>query len=68
MKFFGSEALPNGVTMGVLLCLTYATLVEADIVRDPAKVPAPETIQITSDLEDAPPFRVADESRETSIQ
>lgn len=68
MKFFGTEALPNGVTMGLLLCLTYATLVEAEIVRDPGQVPAPETIRVTSDLEDAPPFRVADEPRGTSFQ
>ncbi|MCA9012405.1 MAG: metal-dependent hydrolase [Planctomycetaceae bacterium] len=68
MKFFGPEALPNGVTMGLLLCLTYATLVKADIVRDPGKIPAPETIRITSDLEDAPAFRIAAEPRDTQVQ
>lgn len=68
MKFFGPDALPNGVTMGLLLCLTYATLVEAEIVHDPGKVPAPQTIHVTSDLEDAPPFRVADEPRGKSFQ
>lgn len=68
MKFFGADALPNGVTMGLLLCLTYATLVEAEIVHDPGKVPAPQTIHVTSDLEDAPPFRVADEPRGKSFQ
>ena len=68
MKFFGPEALPNGVTMGLLLCLTYATLVKADIVRDPGKIPAPETIRVTSDLEDAPAFRIAAEPRDTRIQ
>ena len=68
MKFFGPDALPNGVTMGLLLCLTYATLVEAEIVHDPGKVPAPQTIHVTSELEDAPPFRVADEPRGKSFQ
>ncbi len=68
MKFFGPDELPNGVTMGLLLCLTYATLVEAEIVHDPGKVPAPQTIHVTSDLEDAPPFRVADEPRGKSFQ
>ena len=68
MKFFGPDALPNGVAMGLLLCLTYATLVEAEIVHDPGKVPAPQTIHVTSDLEDAPPFRVADEPRGKSFQ
>ncbi len=68
MKFFGPEALPNGVTMGLLLCLSYATLVEAGIVHDPGKVPAPQTIRVTSDLEDAPAFRIAKEPGDTRIQ
>jgi hypothetical protein len=54
--------------MGLLLCLSYATLVEADIVHDPSKVPAPEVIHVTSDLEDAPIFRIAEQSRETQFQ
>jgi hypothetical protein len=68
MKFFGSEALPNGIAMGLLLCLSYATLVEADIVRDPGTIPAPETIRMTSDLEDAPAFRIAKDPRDTSLR
>jgi len=68
MKFFGPEALPNGIAMGLLLCLTYATLVEAEVVRDPGNVPAPETIHVTSDLEDAPPFRIAEKPRATGFQ
>jgi hypothetical protein len=68
MKFFGSEALPNGIAMGLLLCLSYATLVESDIVRDPSKVPAPDSIRVTSDLKDAPPFRIAEEPRGTQFQ
>lgn len=68
MKFFGTDALPNGVAMGLLLCLSYATLVEAEILRDPGKVPAPETIQITSELPDAPLFRLAEQPGETQYQ
>ncbi len=68
MKFFGNDALPNGVAMGLLLCLTYATLVEAEIVRDPGSTPAPDTVRITADLQDAPPFRVAAEPRDTQLQ
>ena len=68
MKFFGSEALPNGIAMGLLMCLSYATLVEADIVHDPGKVPAPELIQMTSDLQDAPAFRVAEDHGDISFQ
>jgi len=68
MKFFGAKALPNGIAMGLLLCLSYATLVEAGIVRDPSSVPAPETVQITAELENAPLFRVAEQPRETLFQ
>lgn len=68
MKFFGPEALPNGITMGLLLCLSYATLVEADIVHDPSQIPAPEVIHVTSDMEDAPIFRIAEQPRDTQFQ
>ncbi len=68
MKFFGPEALPNGVTMGLLLCLSYATLVQAGIVRDPGRMPAPEMIHVTSELDDAPTFRVAEQPRDTVLQ
>jgi hypothetical protein len=68
MKFFGSDALPNGITMGLLLCLSYATLVEAELLRDPGKTPAPETFQITSELPDAPLFRLAEQPRDTQLQ
>jgi hypothetical protein len=68
LKFFGSDALPNGVAFGLLLCLTYATLVQADIVRDPGRMPAPEIVEITSEMEDAPLFRVAEEPRDTQTQ
>ena len=68
MKFFGPDALPNGVTMGLLLCLSYATLVEAGILRDPGTVPAPESIRVTSDLDDAPPFRVVEHPGDAVLQ
>lgn len=68
LKFFGSDALPNGVAFGLLLCLTYATLVKAEIVRDPGKMPAPETIQVTSEMKDAPLFRVAKQPQESQVR
>ena len=67
MKFFGPEALPNGIAMGLLLCLSYATLVQVGVLRDPGKVPAPETIQITAEMSDAPAFRVAEQPKETQL-
>lgn len=68
MKFWGNEALPNGVAMGLLLCLSYATLVEAEVLRDPGAIPAPETIYITSELPDAPRFQIAEQPRDTQLQ
>ena len=67
LKFFGPEALPNGVAFGLMIFLSYATLVDANVVRDPGKVPAPEIIT-TTELEDAPPFRIAEQTRDTQIQ
>lgn len=68
LKFFGSDAIPNAVTMGLLLCLSYATLVRSGLVRDPGKIPAPETVRITSELEDAPLYRLAEEPGETATR
>ena len=68
MKFFGMKAVPNAVAMGLLLCLTYATLVKSGLVRDPGRIPAPETMNASSELDDAPLFRVADEPGETEFR
>ncbi len=68
MKFFGKEAIPNGVAMAMLMLLTYMSLVQAGIVREPGTVPAPDMIRVTSDLDDAPPFRVAGESEDTTLR
>jgi membrane-bound metal-dependent hydrolase YbcI (DUF457 family) len=68
LKFFGPEALPNGIAFGLMIFLSYATLVDAEFVRDPGKVPAPEIVTTSSELEDAPPFRIAEQPRETQFQ
>jgi hypothetical protein len=57
LKFWGDAALPNGVALGLLIFLTYAVLVELNYIRDPAKVPAPEVFEVTSELPDAPLYR-----------
>ena len=57
LKFWGDSALPNGVTMGLLIFLTYAVLVDLDYIRDPGKTPAPEVLESTSELPDAPLYR-----------
>lgn len=61
MKFWGNDSLPNAVTLGLLMFLTYATLRDSRILLDPNEQSAPEILEITSDLPDAPEFRMADE-------
>lgn len=68
MKFFGTEAIPNGVTLALLMLFSYMSLVQAGILREPGTEPAPEAIYTTSDLEDAPLFRVAGDDKETRLQ
>lgn len=68
MKFFGKKAIPNGVAMALLMLFTYMSLVHAGIVRQPGTEPAPESIFVTSELEDAPLFRVALDNTDTQLQ
>lgn len=68
LKFFGPEALPNGIAFGLMIFLSYATLVDTEFVRDPGKVPAPEIVTTTSELSDAPLFQVAEQPRETQFR
>ncbi|MCA9037433.1 MAG: metal-dependent hydrolase [Planctomycetaceae bacterium] len=68
MKFFGDEAIPNGVALGMLLLLSYVSLVQAGIVREPGTEPAPDVIQVTTELDDAPPFRIAGEPEDTQLR
>lgn len=68
MKFFGAEAIPNGVTMALLMLFTYMSLVQAGIVHEPGTEPAPEIIQVTSELDDAPLFRIAADDSDASLQ
>lgn len=68
LKFFGTEAIPNGVTMGLLMLFTYMSLVQAGVVREPGTEPAPEIIHVTSDLDDAPPFRIAGDPTDRRVR
>ena len=61
LKFFGKESWPNGVAMGLLMFLTYASLNSLGAIPDPRSEPAPEMLEITSELPDAPAYRMADE-------
>lgn len=65
MKFFGKDAVANGVTLGLMMFLTYASLTSSGVLADPRLEPAPEMIEITEDLGDAPAYRMADEPNGT---
>ncbi|MCA9085401.1 MAG: metal-dependent hydrolase [Planctomycetaceae bacterium] len=68
LKFFGKEFLPNGVALGLLMFLTYASLMSAGIIPEPHREPAPEMLEVTGDLDDAPAYRMADEPPGTVIR
>ncbi|MBL8820331.1 MAG: metal-dependent hydrolase [Planctomyces sp.] len=68
LKFFGTEAVPNGITMALLMFCTYMSLVQGGILREPGTEPAPEQFTITSDLDDAPPFMIAEQPGDTELK
>jgi len=68
LKFFGTEAWPNGLTLGLLMFLTWMTLDDVGVLPDPSDQPAPEMLEITSELDDAPAFRMADEPPDTRFR
>ncbi|MEZ6059503.1 MAG: metal-dependent hydrolase [Planctomycetaceae bacterium] len=68
LKFFGPEAWPNGLALGLLVFLSYVCLHDAGLIRDATVQPAPEMLHITSELDDAPSFRMADEPKPTTFQ
>jgi membrane-bound metal-dependent hydrolase YbcI (DUF457 family) len=61
LKIFGEDPLPNGIAMGLLLALTWAVLLKLEVIRDPARIPAPEMYDMTGELPDAPLYRLAEE-------
>ncbi len=61
VKFFGNDALPNGVALGLMMFLTYASLTSAGILKAPHEEAAPEVLERSGALENAPAFQMADE-------
>lgn len=61
VKFLGSNSLANGTCLGLMMFLSYISLSSAGIIKDPRIEAAPDMIEITNDLEDAPAYRMADE-------
>jgi membrane-bound metal-dependent hydrolase YbcI (DUF457 family) len=61
VKFFGRDALPNGLALGLMMFLTYASLTSVGILKAPNQETAPEVLEISEILDDAPAFRMADE-------
>jgi len=68
IKFYGKNSLANGFTLGLLMFFTYATLSSAGLIPDPTVQPAPEVLEISGDLEDAPFYRMADEPKDTILR
>ncbi len=61
IKFFGKKHMPNAVAMGLMMFLSYACLMNLGLIPDPNVAPAPEILEITENLEEAPAYRMADE-------
>lgn len=68
LKFFGKESMANGLALGLLMFTSYASLKTSGLLRPPAVEAAPDYIQITEDLSDAPMYRMADEPKDTVIR
>ncbi|GAB5441504.1 MAG: hypothetical protein Fues2KO_18530 [Fuerstiella sp.] len=68
LKFFGKKPLPNAIALGLMMFLTYASLSSAGILRDPKTERAPEVLEITSEIEEAPEYRMADEPKPTTLR
>lgn len=68
IKFYGKNSLANGFTLGLLTFFTYASLSSAGLIPDPTVQPAPEVLEISGDLDDAPFYRMADEPKDTILR
>ena len=68
LKFFGNKSLPNGVAMGLLMFLSWATLNSAGILVHPSATPVPQVLENSSGLDNAPEYRMVDEPGETQWQ
>ena len=65
LKFFGNKSMPNGIAMGLLMFLSWASVNSAGLMTDPSVEPAPRVLEITSELDDAPQYHMLDEPGET---
>jgi len=65
LKFFGTRAIPNGFALGLLVFLTYASLVEAELMQPPGTERAPEIVTVDDEFADAPVFELADQRTDT---
>ncbi len=68
LKIMGKESLPNGLALGLLMFLTWASLNSAGLLDQINEKPQPEVLKITSELDDAPEYRMADEPGEIRWQ
>ena len=68
LKMMGREPLPNGFTLGLLIFLTWASLNSAGVLEQLTEEPVAEVLTITTELDDAPEYRMADEPGEIRWQ
>lgn len=68
LKFFGNNQLPNAIALGLMMFFSYACLTTVGLLPDPNKEPAPQMLEMTSDIDEAPTFRMADEPNETILR
>ncbi len=61
MKFFSKAAPPKGVALGLMMFLPYASLTSAGLLKAPREEAAPEVLELSGALDDAPAFQMADE-------
>ena len=68
LKFMGKETVSNGFTLGLLMFLTWASLNSSGVLERLAARQEPEVLKITSELDNAPEYKMADEPGGTQWQ
>ncbi len=62
VKIFGNNPTSNGITMGLLLFLTYITLTITGTIRSPEEIAAPEMLDVRAEASDAPLYEYVEQT------
>ena len=68
LKFFCKQQIPNAIDMVLIMFLGYSCLMSLHMLPEPEMEQAPEVLDITLDLDDAPEYRMADEPPGTILR